>query len=112
MHRSHPIKSDVSTKWRKDITRQIETRVALLTEVEQRRPLVTKTDELELQRIALATKLQATVPTGANYLKRWDGCALRSIVKRYRSEMEFGDPESKSRPSEPWSLRHPWTSTI
>ena len=44
---------------------------------------------------ALATKLQATVPSGANDLKRWDDDALRSFVARYRSEMEFGDPESK-----------------
>ena len=50
----------------KDITRQIETLVALLTEVEQRRPLLTKIDELEAKRVALATKLQATVRTGAN----------------------------------------------
>ena len=44
---------------------------------------------------ALATKLQATVPSGANDLKRWDDDSLRSFVARYRSEMEFGDPESK-----------------
>jgi site-specific DNA recombinase len=79
----------------KDITRQIETLVALLTEVEQRRPLLTKIDELELRRVALATKLQATVPSGANDLKRWDDDSLRSFVARYRSEIEFGDPESK-----------------
>ncbi len=79
----------------KDITRQIETLVALLTEVEQRRPLLTKIEELEVKRVALATKLQATVPSGANDLKRWDDDSLRSFVARYRSEMEFGDPESK-----------------
>jgi len=70
----------------KDITRQIETLVALLTEVEQRRPLLTIIDELELQRVALATRLQATVPSGANDLKRWDDDSLRSFVERYRSE--------------------------
>jgi site-specific DNA recombinase len=79
----------------KDVTRQIDTLIALLTEVEHRRPLLSKIDELEAQRVALATKLQATVPSGANDLKRWDEHALRSFVERYRSEMEFGDAESK-----------------
>ncbi len=79
----------------KDITRQIETLVALLTEVEHRRPLLTKIDELEAQRVALAERLKATLPSGANDLKRWDDHSLRSFVERYRSEMEFGDSESK-----------------
>ncbi len=79
----------------KDITRQLDTLIGLLTEVEHRRPLLTKIDELETQRIALAHRLQATVPSGANDLKRWDDASLRSFVERYRSEMEFGDSESK-----------------
>jgi site-specific DNA recombinase len=79
----------------KDITRQIDTLIELLTEVEHRRPYLTKIDELETQRVALATKLQATVPSGADNLKRWDDDSLRSFVERYRTEMEFGDPESK-----------------
>jgi site-specific DNA recombinase len=79
----------------KEVTRQIDTLIALLTEVEHRRPLLTKIDELETQRVALAARLRATVPSGANDLKRWDDHALRSFVERYRSEMEFGDPESK-----------------
>ena len=73
----------------------IETLVALLTEVEQRWPLLAKIDALEVNRVALATKPQATIPSGANDLKRWDDDSLRSFVARYRSEMEFGDPESK-----------------
>jgi site-specific DNA recombinase len=79
----------------KDVTRQIDTLIALLTEVEQRRPYLTKIDELETQRVALAKRLQATVPSGANDLKSWDDDSLRSFVARYRSEMQFGDPESK-----------------
>jgi site-specific DNA recombinase len=79
----------------KDITSQLDTLIGLLTEVEHRRPLLTKIDELETQRVALAHRLQATVPSGANDLKRWDDDSLRSFVERYRSEMEFGDPESK-----------------
>jgi hypothetical protein len=50
---------------------------------------------IEAQFVPLATKLQATAPSGANELKRWDDHALRSFVERYRSKMEFGDPESK-----------------
>ena len=56
---------------------------------------MTKIDELEAQRVALAERLKATLPSGANDLKRWDDHSLRSFVERYRSEMEFGDSESK-----------------
>ena len=79
----------------KDITRQTDTLIALLTEVEHRRPLLAKIDELQAQRVVLAARLQVTAPCGANDLKRWDDHSLRSFVERYRSEIEFGDPESK-----------------
>jgi hypothetical protein len=46
----------------KDITRQTDTLIALLTEIEHRRPLLTKIDELEAQRVVLAARLQVTAP--------------------------------------------------
>lgn len=56
---------------------------------------VAKIDKLEAQRVALAEKLQAMAKPAARDLKKWDEKSLRSFVERYKSEIEFGDAETK-----------------
>lgn len=76
-------------------SREIDELVTMLTEVVHRRPLLAKIDELEAQRVALVEKLQATAQPVVRDLKKWDEKSLRSFVKRYKSDIEFGDAETK-----------------
>ena len=78
-----------------EISRKIRDLVALLTEVTHQRPLLTKIDELEEQRVALEAKLKATAVPKARELQKWDEKSLCSFVERYKAEIEFGDAETK-----------------
>ena len=78
----------------KDITRDTDKLVGLLTEMSHTQPLLKKIEELEVARIAILAKLEVT-PPDARELKRWDEPSLRSFVESYQNQISFGDPESK-----------------
>jgi hypothetical protein len=79
---------------RKEITRDTDKLVGLLTQMSQTQPLLKRIEELEVERIAIVAKLGVT-PPDARELKRWDEPSLRSFVQSYQNEISFGNPESK-----------------